>query len=327
MKVALELMIYLLILLLVSIKGGTVLSYSMAWVTISLLFLSVNFFHIDSKLTVERFKVLINFRNKSPLAIYLVFVFWIFLQAIFGISLDEQATVNKLMISIGLFAFLFLLSTLDWKRTKSKRLVFFLVFLATVKSIYGLFIYLTQTNKILWMEKVFYLDKPTGTFVNANHFCAYLSIVLILITSYCVCRLSPMLKSQRSVKGGFAYGIAQQLLSPIGIVWLLLLVTVFTTRSIGGVGSLLLTFFFLLGMLFVKQVSNKYLFALLFVVTILVVSILFLAQAEVVNNEWQGLGYSFLNIETLVLATVIIIMRIMILCSFGLSMVWLALCC
>jgi len=293
MRLAFELMFYFLILALVLVKGGTVISYSMSWVAISMLCLSVCFFQVNNKFIVDRFETLVSFESKSPLFIYSLFILWVFVQVLFGISLDTQATINKLMLSIGFFAFLVLLSTMDWKPVNIKRLVLFVVVLGTVKSLYGLFVYLTQTNKILWMEKLFYLDKPTGTFVNANHFCAYLSIVLVLITSYCVCRLSPKLKSQRGRKGGFAYGIAEQLLSPIGIIWLLLLVTIFMTRSIGGIGSLLLAFLFLLGVLFINRVPKKYLFALIFVVVGLVTGILLLAQTEVVSNEWQGLGYSF----------------------------------
>jgi len=250
MAVFFELSVYLLIVFLVLVKGGTEATFSM-------------------------------------------FIFWQLLQLIFGISQDVQATTNQFIISLALLVFLLSFRLVYLEQRTKKRLFIFLVFLGAIQAIYGLYIYLTQTNKIVWMEKLFYLDRPTGTLVNANHYGAYLSLILVLVSSYVICRLSPLLVKQKHARRSFYFRLVEQLTNPLCIVWVLLLVAIFATRSVGTIGSLIMIFMVFIATLYLRDTPKKYIAMICVFMAMSVVGVVLLAQSEILFKEWQGLDYTF----------------------------------
>jgi len=292
MAVFFELSVYFLVLFLVLVKGGTETTFSMMWSAGAFMLFCV--WAVRFPLTkVFYFLVEKGRKQITGLHFFTLFIFWQLLQLVCGISQDVQVTINQLILSIALLVFLLPFRFIFIEQINKKRLFFFLAALGAIQAIYGLYIYLTQTNKIVWIEKVFYLDKPTGTLVNANHYGAYLALILVLVSSYLICRLSPVLIKQKNEPRSFYFRLVGQLTNPLCIVWLLLLVTIFTTRSVGAIGSLMMVFMVFIATLYLRETPKRYIVILFVFMALSLIGILLLAQSEVIFKEWQGLDYTF----------------------------------
>ena len=181
--------ILVLIILLLLVKGGTPVYISLAWSGI-VICLSMTVIGVNSKLEFlqnlksESLQNLFKAACTKPLFWLFVLQCWLIVQVMLGISRDIQASIDQIVLGFGFLCYLMLLGSIQWRQPAIKRFCLGLFLLASLQSIYGLWVFLTQKNMLLWMEKIHYLDKPTGTLVNANHFAAYLSLTLVLSVSY-----------------------------------------------------------------------------------------------------------------------------------------------
>jgi O-antigen ligase len=60
----------------------------------------------------------------------------------------------------------------------AQRLILALLLLGVFEAAYGLVQYLTGWQKILWLERVYYRESATGTYVNHNHYAGFLEMVI-----------------------------------------------------------------------------------------------------------------------------------------------------
>jgi len=69
------------------------------------------------------------------------------------------------------------------------RIFFVLVVMGVFEAFYGLFELYNKNPRILFYEKVHYLDSVTGTFVNRNHLSGYLEMVIPLCVGLIIARI------------------------------------------------------------------------------------------------------------------------------------------
>ncbi len=291
--------ILVLFVLLVLVKGGTIPYISLAWSGLTILAAMV----LQAVATRHpSFQVVKFWTRPDALArFYLRPLFWLFLlqcwlalQIITGVSRDQQASIDHLLLGIGFLSFLIVLGAIEWNSSKIKQLLFGLIIFASLQAVYGLWVFLTQANVILWMEKVHYLDRPTGTLVNANHFAAYLSLMLILLLAFFVSRQQAKVRHKKSTQ--VVFNLFEQLYDVYTLCALLFLVAIFATRSLGTIGSLLATFLLafmimLLGALQQKLLLKKLCFSVGVFFSILL-GIVMLSDYSVLQKELETAAFT-----------------------------------
>jgi len=147
-------------------------------------------------------------------------------------SQDKSASLDQALIGLGML-FLLAIWTIALRHKKAMiSLYISFVFWAVIQSVYGLWVFLSETNLLLWMPKLYYLDRPTGFFVNANHFAAYLVLSIILCLSKILSEHTKK-NNQRLFLRAF-----DQLYNPYNLILCLLLITLFASKSIGAMVSL-----------------------------------------------------------------------------------------
>lgn len=96
-----------------------------------------------------------------------------------SISLDSHKTLSGL-VSLGSYGGIFLLALYAVNELRIARmLVRLFIYAATVNAFYGLAIYFTGANIVLWFEKELHFNVVTGTFDNRNSFAMYCGLALI----------------------------------------------------------------------------------------------------------------------------------------------------
>ena len=207
------------------IKGGALQWVSLAWVSLSGLTLLIVLCLNQQKPTQKTVSALL------PVYLFCAFQLWALFQYVF-ISPDKTASLDQTLIGLGM-GFLLAIWSIAVRHPKALDLLYIsIVTSAVIQSIYGLWMYLSGTDLLLWMPKVYYLDRPTGFFVNANHFAAYLLLGIILC-------LSKMMTSERSQpKQNFLIRAFDQLYNPNNAILCLLLLTLFASKSIGAMVAL-----------------------------------------------------------------------------------------
>jgi len=251
--------ILVLILLLLIVKGGTITYISLTWSGIVICLLT-SVMLVNSKLQFiqktksESLPCLFKTVCLKPLFWLFFLQCWLIAQVMLGVSRDIQASIDQIVLGVGFLCFLILLGSFQWRQKTIKQFCVGLFLLALMQSIYGLWIFLTQKNMLLWMEKIHYLDKPTGTFVNANHFAAYLALTLVLLCAIYICKEQAKSRSKGSAQGIFY--LLEQFYNVYILIAVLLVVALLATRSLGGIGSLLLTFGFAVSMLSLRVLEK-----------------------------------------------------------------------
>ncbi len=96
-----------------------------------------------------------------------------------SISLDSYETLSGI-VSLGSYGGIFLLALYAINELRVARmLVRLFIYATTVNAFYGLVVYFTGANVVLWFEKVIHFNVVTGTFVNRNAFAMYCGLALI----------------------------------------------------------------------------------------------------------------------------------------------------
>lgn len=99
------------------------------------------------------------------------------------LSLSTDLTIRNLLLWLSYGGIFFVVSTF---RVRAERFNFLelvsitIVFTGLVEAVYGMYNYLNEPEKLLWFKRASVLDSVSGTFVNRNHFAAYLNLCLFL---------------------------------------------------------------------------------------------------------------------------------------------------
>lgn len=243
------------------IKAGTLQWVSLSWVSLSGLGFLVAF---GSDLFHSRFNTSAKVNITSQywfLYTFLAFQSWVFIQYWF-LATDKSAALEHFLLGAGM---VFLAGVWLKAMDHAKSFEYFfiaIVSFAAIQSIYGVWIYLSGSNQLLWMPKLFYLDRPTGFFVNANHFAAYLVLSVILLVSNILCSKP---ERQKSV----SIRVLNHIYSPRNLVLCLLVITLLMSKSIGAMVALLVTITLMLLVKLWSSSGRK-----VFIITVLVVFVM-----------------------------------------------------
>ncbi len=96
-----------------------------------------------------------------------------------SLSLSPERTASALRTGAALAA-LFLVATTVATERGARRLAWALLLSAAFQGLYGTIVLASGHDRIWGVPKVDYLDSATGTFVNKNHYAAYLVVALAL---------------------------------------------------------------------------------------------------------------------------------------------------
>lgn len=106
------------------------------------------------------------------------------MQVLFGWSVAPESTIRTSVYALSYLVF-FLLVFMSIKNTQSLPRFFRTIgLIVTVYCAYGLIIYFSGNEKILWFDKWTSLEGLTSTFVNRNHFAAYAGIGMNCLIAY-----------------------------------------------------------------------------------------------------------------------------------------------
>ncbi|PWT93161.1 MAG: hypothetical protein C5B54_02300 [Acidobacteria bacterium] len=108
------------------------------------------------------------------------------------LSLNPFATFSKLL----LFTAYFIIYLVVVNNIRSRQLFFVILYAifvsAVFQGVYGLYEFLSGNHHIFQYTKKYGLDSATGTFINRNHFAAYLELSLPLLISLVVGRIAQL---------------------------------------------------------------------------------------------------------------------------------------
>lgn len=157
-----------------------------------------------------------------------------------------------------------------------------------MQALYGLFNQATNTQKILWMDKTHYFEQATGTFVNPNHFCAYLIIIVCLIAGKLLATLESRGKKKKPPK---LVTIVSSVYSIEALVLVILVLAILASKSMGGLLSLGAVVAAIYLLLLKKPLSKRILLAPTAMVIFTLASILTI-DSQLIFQELGGLQQS-----------------------------------
>jgi len=232
-KLVLKLALFLTVSIAV-VKGGVPEWASMVWLSLCIVSFYIAWAPVafSFKNNKEQVELPVNYKElpSRPLFILTLFQAWVVIQY-FLVSLDKPASLDQLLVSFGILSLLMV-----WKFALKERdalnLLFYTVLcFAVIQAVYGLWIYISGINMLLWMPKTHYLDRPTGFFVNGNHFAAYTYLAITL----CISR---MLIGKKKGRGSLMLAVFSFVYNPQILVLLLLVVALIASKSIGAITAL-----------------------------------------------------------------------------------------
>lgn len=119
-----------------------------------------------------------------PVAALIILIFWGFLQTLIGWSITPESTIRTSIYLLSYLAF-FLLVFSKINDASTVPMFFRLIGLTvTIYCIYGLIVYFTGNEKILWYDRWAREQALTSTFVNRNSFAAYAGIGVNCLIAY-----------------------------------------------------------------------------------------------------------------------------------------------
>ncbi len=216
------------------IKAGAPQWVALAWVSLSTICYGMlvmsnvirNKPPIHTALPENRFQIL-----RDPVVLLAFFQCWAIIQHFF-VSHDQANSGEQVLIGLGMLCLIGVWSVGIRAPKALESLYLTIITFATIQAFYGIWVYLSASNTILWMPKLHYLDRPTGFFVNANHFAAYIVLASILI-------LSRILSdSSKTSNRNFLFTVLDSAYSPRNVVLLFLIATLILSKSVGALVSL-----------------------------------------------------------------------------------------
>ena len=157
---------------------------------------------------------------------------WLGVQLTTGISQELNATTDTLITTLSFLALMVLLQ--GFKKEDSDKLFWLVIAVAALEAVYAIWSFYTGAETILWMPREHYPTRASGTFVNPNHFAAYLNLGICLALAFFVTTFEKGFGRNNTIAR-----VIDITMSPLSIVLFLLLYGLVVSQSIGGYLSLL----------------------------------------------------------------------------------------
>ncbi|RBP52948.1 O-antigen ligase family protein [Arenicella xantha] len=222
-------------------------------------------------------------------AIYLIlFQLWSLLQFSL-LSVDKTASLNQSMIGMG-FTLLLTLWFFNIRLNKAMTALYAcIVTFTTIQAGYGIWVFLSEANLLLWMPKLHYLDRPTGFFVNSNHFASYVVLAII------VCLSHSLAKAHRQHHQNIFATLSDAIYSPKLIILGFLLITLILTKSIGALVALSVVFSIMTLNVIRKSRHKKSISFGLASLVLIAIAILLTLDYSIIEDEISGFEHTFLR--------------------------------
>ncbi len=269
------------------IKGGAPAWVSLLWS--GLCFIGLCIVLVLKKRTTEAGQ---NSKNNhqggrvNPLFILLLFQLWAAIQ--YGtIAPDKAASLNSVLVGFAMLSLLTIWKSALTHSNSLKILFSTIVLCSCVQCVYGLWVYLSGVDMLLWMPKLHYLDRPTGFFVNANHFAAYIALTIILTISYTLTN-KPSGKSKALFIRVFDY-----FYNPAFLTLLLLLIGLIASKSIGALAALFTVSCLILMRVIWRLRQRAVLFSAISILGIATLLAILSLDYALIEQEISGLSHTF----------------------------------
>ncbi len=273
------------------VKGGSTQWSSLIWVTACCLILSALLAvdGLEEKSAYLSIKTLF----KTPFIFILAFQIWTLIQSLTNVSQDLTASLENSLVGIGMICLLAI-----WYKALRHAFVLNLLYgtlisFTLVQSVYGLAIMLSGVDQILWMPKLHYLDRPTGFFVNANHFATYLVLTIICMLFQRIIAMNVGHRRSDNRKRNSAFKVIDQIYSPSNLAIAFLLITLLMTKSFGALTALCVV----LGIMVCSSaIRHKQIYQLLLggVLALIILGVIFLSlDYSIVEQELSGLSHTW----------------------------------
>ncbi len=169
------------------------------------------------------------------------------------LSSDWRATLFSLLLLLTFLALSIALSNQMITLARMRLLIYSLVFLGSFEALYGLAEYATGHQHIFWYRKIYNLEEPTGTFINHNHYAAFIGMILPLSIGLFIQRLEKW-RSLASQRENSRYRIHfPKDLSILFVSIIAMLLALILSNSRGGILASFLSLAFLLFILVKKR--------------------------------------------------------------------------
>ena len=120
-------------------------------------------------------------RQALPAVVALLAVqLWVALQLLLGVSVDPAATGQALLLGCGLLAAFVLTLALADSHGRVKKAMQVMVLCGVAQAFFAGFVMLSGVNSVPLLDKTFYGDMASGTFVNRNHLAGFLEMSLAI---------------------------------------------------------------------------------------------------------------------------------------------------
>ena len=178
-----------------------------------------------------------------------------------SLSLIPSHTLREGLELLSYFLLGFLIVKTVTRRRQIMRIFFVLVVMGVFEAFYGLFELYNKNPRILFYDKMNYLDSVTGTFVNRNHLSGYLEMIIPLALGLMIARIDLFslvgLKWREKLLRLSEKGLSTNLLLSLGIVVMSLAIIFSKSRS--GIFLLVFTFvlFFQLTLLYFRGNTHQ----------------------------------------------------------------------
>lgn len=275
--------------MIVLVKGGATQWASFSW--ISLLCLCLALLIVLASPNQHKKHDVLEIFYLPAFQLLLLFHVWTTIQQLSGISLDQAASLEYLFLGLGITALLYLWRIAFREQIAIHQLFISLIVFTTIQSVYGVWVFAKEVNLLLWMPKLHYLDRPTGFFVNANHFAAYLVLTIILILSRNI--TSFLRRPSSKPRSSLLVGLLDSIYNPYNLALCLLLFTLILTKSIGAITSLGVVLILMATHLAVAKKQLKVLVGVLSLGVTMLGLTLLAVDYEIVSQEINGLTHTF----------------------------------
>lgn len=166
------------------------------------------------------------------------------------ISLDPAATLAKLL-QYTAYAMIYLVVTNNVRTRTLFSAVLYAIFISGVfQGIYGLYEFLSGHQQIFAYKKIYNTDVATGTFINRNHYAAYLEMSLPLLITVVTGRFAPLRSFRGNIFVRLSHALETQGSQVLLLAFMIVLVAVSLIFSLSRSGITfaivsLMTFFLL----------------------------------------------------------------------------------
>lgn len=124
-------------------------------------------------------KGVFEYKQTSLNLFFLLFTLYIGLQLL-GFTKEPYRTFSALKMSLLYFALFLVVTNTIKTRREIQSLIFKITLAGFFVSLFGIVQFFSGTDKIYWTKEVMHRDIFFGSFINENHFAAYISIIALI---------------------------------------------------------------------------------------------------------------------------------------------------